>query len=306
MPVKFAPIVLFVYNRPVHTRKTLESLKANSLADESELFIFSDGPKDNASPEVSAKIKEVRELVREKQWCGTVHIKESSKNLGLANSVINGVTETVNKFGKVIVVEDDLVLSPHFLNYMNDALEIYRDELRVMHVAGYMFPVRGILPETFFYRDTSCWGWATWRRAWEKFEPDADKLLTGLRNNERRRAFDIEGSANYYKMLQMQSTGAIDSWAIRWYASVFLNNGLCLHPGRSLVDNIGHDGTGKHCGQTNVYATQPGKDRITDFTQRVEESEEAVRLMTAFFKSLRKPLYIRVINRLLRMARKTT
>ena len=141
-------------------------------------------------------------------------IIERDENRGLADSIISGVTEIVNRYGRIIVLEDDLVLSSQFLNYMNDALEIYKDSEKVMHISGYMFPVKGELPETFFYRTTSCWGWATWKRAWDSFEPDSNKLLNIIKDKGLKRKFDIEGSTGHYKMLQMQSKGKVNSWAV--------------------------------------------------------------------------------------------
>ena len=123
--MKLAPIILFVYNRPWHTEQTLRALMANELAVESELYIYADGPKPNATDEQLQKIREVRQLIRQEQWCGKVHVVESEKNKGLANSVINGVSEIVNKYGRIIVLEDDLKTSPTFLTYMNQALEYY-------------------------------------------------------------------------------------------------------------------------------------------------------------------------------------
>ena len=192
-----APVALFVYNRPRHTEQCLESLSKCEGAGESELFVFSDGPKRSEDKEA---VEKVRELVKSRNWCKEVHVTERKENRGLAKSIIAGVTEIVNRFGRVIVLEDDLVLSPQFLNYMNDALEIYKDEERVMHVSGYMFPVKVDLPETFFYRGTSCWGWAMWKRVWDFFEPDANKLLAAFKSKYLRWEFDINGSIGHYKI----------------------------------------------------------------------------------------------------------
>lgn len=295
------PIAFFAYNRPEHTKKALESLSQCGGAVESELFIFCDGSK---KPEDEENVKAVRILVKSKKWCGKVNIIERDKNRGLANSIISGVTEIVNRYGRIIVLEDDLVLSPEFLNYMNDALEIYKDIQKVIHISGYMFPVKGELPETFFYRATSCWGWATWKRAWEKFEPDVNNLLASFQDKNQRWKFDIEGSMNYYKMLQYQATGKINSWAIRWYASVFLDGGLCLHPGKSFVKNIGHDRTGIHCTLTDVYTVTVHKKRIFYFTQEIRENEEVVKLMADFYRSLKKPFPIRILNKLKQITNK--
>ncbi len=290
-----APIAFFAYNRPEHTRQALESLCKCDGALESELFIYCDGPK-GAKDEKA--VHKVREIVKSYPWCGAVEVIEKDVNVGLANSIIHGVTEIVNRYGRIIVLEDDLVLSPQFLNFMNDALDNYMDIQQVMHISGYMFPVRGKLPETFFYRATSCWGWATWKRAWDKFEPDAIKLLAKFENAKQRWEFDIKGTMQYYKMLAGQTRNNTDAWAARWYASVFLNNGLCLHPGISLVNNIGHDGTGLHCGPTDVYKVEISKERVSHFTMDIKESEQAIMLMSDFYRSLNKPFLVRVFNKL--------
>jgi len=290
-----APIAFFAYNRPEHTRQALETLCKCDGALESELFIYCDGPK-RAIDEKA--VKQVREIVKSYNWCGAVQVVEHDVNLGLANSIIHGVTEIVNRYGRIIVLEDDLVLSPQFLNFMNDALDSYKDIQEVMHVSGYMFPVRGKLPETFFYRATSCWGWATWKRAWDKFEPDAIKLLAKFENAKQRWEFDIKGTMQYYEMLHEQTRNNTDAWAARWYASVFFNNGLCLHPGISLVNNIGHDGTGLHCGPTDVYKVEVSKERVSHFTEDIKESEQAIILMSDFYHSLNKTFFVRVFNKL--------
>ena len=290
-----APIAFFAYNRPEHTRQALETLCKCDGALESELFIYCDGPK-RAIDEKA--VKQVREIVKSYNWCGAVQVVEHDVNLGLANSIIHGVSEIVNRYGRIIVLEDDLVLSPQFLNFMNDALDNYMDIQQVMHISGYMFPVRGKLPETFFYRATSCWGWATWKRAWDKFEPDAKKLLAKFKEEKQRWEFDIKGTMQYYKMLAGQTRNNTDAWAARWYASVFLNNGLCLHPGISLVNNIGHDNTGLHCRSTDVYKVEISKERVSHFTMDIKESEQAIMLMSDFYHSLNKPFLVRVFNKL--------
>lgn len=290
-----APIAFFAYNRPNHIEKALESLSQCEGAVDSELFIFCDGAKKSRDKEA---IEEVRSIAKEKQWCGKVHVIERDENMGLANSVINGVTEVVNRHGRVIVLEDDLVLSPHFLNYMNDALEFYEDNAKVMHISGYMFPVKDNLPPTFFYRNTSCWGWATWKRAWDMFDCDSRHLLKCLKEKNLCREFDVEGTAGFVKMLQSHTKGKLDSWAVRWYGSVFLNEGLCLHPGLSLVKNAGHDGSGIHCVFTDEFNVELSNKRIRQFVDEIEENKRVVELMGGFYKSLNKPLLLRVINKL--------
>lgn len=240
-----APIVLFVYNRPLHTRQTVEALKKNELASESDLIIYSDGPK--TDQDVS-KVSEVREYLRQITGFRSIRIHENNKNYGLANSVILGVSDTVNEYGKVIVLEDDLVTSPFFLRYMNTALERYDDEKKVMQISGYMFPVEFDSDlKAFFLSFTSSWGWATWKRAWSHFDPDAAGYQLLRENDDLKKTFDLGGAYPYFRMLESQLRGEIDSWAIRWYLSVFVNNGLVLYPLKTLVLNNGFDGSGTHC-----------------------------------------------------------
>jgi hypothetical protein len=168
----------------------------------------------------------------------------------------------VRDSGRAIVLEDDLVLSPGFLDYMNAALDMYADDSKVMHVSGYMFPVQRRLPETFFFNSTSCWGWATWKRAWEHYEPRADVLLKEIERRGKEQEFNIEGTHNFMKQLRDNVSGALSTWAVRWYASTFLQRGLCLHPGRSLVRNAGHDGSGEHCAFDATYQHQAIAERV--------------------------------------------
>ena len=290
-----APIAFFAYNRPNHIEKALESLSQCEGAVDSELFIFCDGPKKSLDKEA---VEEVRSIAKRKQWCGKVHVIERDENMGLANSVISGVTEVVNRYGRVIVVEDDLILSPQFLNYMNDALDFYRDNAKVMHVSGYMFPVKDKLPPTFFYRNTSCWGWATWKRSWDMFDSDSSHLLKCIKERNLCREFDLEGTASFVEMLQSHTKGKLDSWAVRWYGSVFLRGGLCLHPGLSLVKNTGHDGSGIHCVFTDEFNVELSNKRIRQFVDEIEEDKRVIELMVGFYKSLNKPLFLRVVNKL--------
>lgn len=241
-----APIVLFVYNRPQHTRRTVEALRANILAKESDLIVYSDAPrmKDHVG-----RVSEVRDYVRQIEGFRSVTVIERHTNFGLARSIIDGVTEIVDKYGRVIVLEDDLVTSPSFLEYMNDALEKYSREEQVMQVSGYMFPVDiRTAQETFLLPLTTSWGWATWQRAWRHFDPTGQGYEEVRKSGAKRNAFDLGGAYPYFRMLESQMRGEIDSWAIRWWLSVFRREGLVLYPRKSLVENIGFDGSGTHCG----------------------------------------------------------
>jgi len=245
-----APIVLFVYNRPWHTEQTLNALAANELADESILYIYSDGPKNGASQDVLKNIKKTRELIKSKNWCKEVFIIESEVNKGLANSVVNGVTEVVNKHGKVIVLEDDIVTSKYFLQYMNDALNVYSDEQKVLSIGALnFFATDKRVSDTFFIPIPDCWGWATWKDRWQLFEPNPQKLLNRLRENGLISKFNLNGAYNFESMLIDQIKGNVNSWAIRWQAVAYLENKLSLYPRYSVTKNIGFGSGGTHGGE---------------------------------------------------------
>jgi hypothetical protein len=298
MNTALAPIAIFAYKRPAHTARLLESLRANAEHASSLIYVFLDGPRDDLDRDDVAR---TRALVRA-QAPGHAVLLERESNSGLAESIIDGVTRLVREHGRVIVLEDDLILSPYALRYFNDALIRYRDVERVMHVAGYMFPVKANLPETFLYREASCWGWATWARAWSRFEPDGRKIRDALLSRGLQREFDVRGSTKYLQMLELQIAGQIDSWAIRWYGSVHVAGGLALHPARALIGNRGFDGTGRHGGETRVYDVQLADRPVRQLTDRIEESEEALEAMIRFRTRLH-ALPRRIYNRLLRHSR---
>ena len=242
---KLAPIVLFVYNRPWHTEQTLNYLMLNELASDSILYIYADGAKPNATDEQLKDLSDVRRIIREKHWCKEVVIIESESNKGLANSIIEGVTEIVNKHGKVIVMEDDLVSSIGFLRYMNEALTLYEDNEKVAGVTGFSFVES--TDNTFFFYDGSSWSWGTWKRIWDQTNFDGAYWLTKLNSRKIRKRFNLNNLYDYYQMLKDQQDGLNDSWAIRFYCSYFFNQQLFLYPQKSMILNIGFD-IGTHCG----------------------------------------------------------
>jgi len=274
-----APIALFVYNRPWHVRKTVESLQANYLAKESDLIIFSDGAKSEKDQE---GVNEVRRYIHGIQSFRKVEIITSSVNKGLSSSIVSGVISVLAQYGRIIVLEDDMVTSPYFLLYMNDALELYSDEERVISAHGYLFPLEVELPETFLLKGADCWGWATWKRGWDLFNPDPKFLLGEIMRRRLERDFDMGGNYPYTAMLWDTLRGKRDSWAIRWHASAFLNGKLTLYPGRSLVQNIGNDSSGTHCKATDHFHTLVSDRRIHVKRIVVEESISAKRALHQF------------------------
>ena len=247
---KLAPVVLFTYNRPDHTLKTVEALKNNLFSNDTDLIIYSDAPKQDSHHK---NVEAVRELIRNIEGFKSLTVVEKSVNQGLANSIISGVTKTVNKYGRVIVLEDDIVTSPYFLKYMNDALDFYENNNQVMHISSYNFPIKvKKINETFLMPPTTCWGWATWENSWSFFRKNPEELLEKFSVKDIY-DFNLQDNFPYWSHVQQNLSGEIDTWAIFWYASVFLQNGQSLHPVIPLSKNIGNDGTGTNCGKDNIY-----------------------------------------------------
>lgn len=275
----YAPILLFVYNRPEHVRRNIQALLKNELAAESELFIYSDAAKDETS---QAAVKEVRAFIRSIQGFKKITIIERAENWGLARSIIDGVTTLINRYGRVIVLEDDLVVAPHFLQFMNDALETYRDEERVGHIQACDFTHDPSLPDTFLIKWTGSWGWGTWDRAWKHFNADGKALLTELESRKLTYTFDFNGKYGYTRMLRRQIEGKNNSWAIRWNASLFLKDILSLNVGKSLVQNEGFDGSGTNCGGGGLYASELYMERLP--VKKISPIEENIQARNAYVR----------------------
>jgi hypothetical protein len=237
--MNLAPIVLFVYNRFENTQILLNSLYDNKLAQESKLYIYADGAKENASKEDLNDILKVRQLISTKKWCKEVIIIEYQKNIGLATSIINGVTELINKYGKLIILEDDLNLSPFFLTYMNDSLDRYKEDTRIGQIGSCNFFANGDkFPSTFFAPFADCWGWATWADRWCKYEYDAEKLLAQLKEKRLMKKFNLNNNSDMESMLLAQINKQFNTWDIQWLAVCVLNNWLTLYPNPSTSQHL--------------------------------------------------------------------
>lgn len=286
-----APIALFVYNRPQHTERTLQFLQQNELAAQSHLYIFSDGAKTDLDRE---KVTAVRKIIKKADGFKSVKVIESKVNAGLANAVIAGVTQLIAEYDQVIVFEDDLITSPHTLSYFNNALNHYREEEKVMHIGAYMYPLKSDnLSPSFFYRAATSWGWATWGRAWKNFEPDINILIKQF-DKKKRTAFSIDNKMNFWKQMQEFKKGKNNSWAIRWYASIFLKGGITLNPSQSLVNNIGHDGTGVHSGINDIYNVIINPKPIVEFPTIIAEDPIAYKAIKSFLTKRKGNMVTRV------------
>ncbi|MDV5037640.1 glycosyltransferase [Vibrio diabolicus] len=295
---RLAPIVIFVYNRPDHTLKTITALKNNFLSSDSELFIFSDAAK-NESDKVD--VNRVREVISNISGFKKVCIIKQERNIGLAGSIINGVTDIVNKYGQVIVLEDDLVTSPHFLTYMNEALCFYKNEKSVWHISGWNYPIKTEgLGDTFLWRTMNCWGWATWSDRWQHFEKNSEKLIQSF-DSDKIKSLNIDGATNFWDQVLLNNKGKINTWAVFWYATIFSNKGLCLNPSASLVVNIGVDGSGSNCGISDVFTSVPSNKTNFIFQDKIEECSLALNRVKDFYNKIDRPYIVRVINKIYRL-----
>ena len=299
--MNLSPIVMFVYNRPWHTQKTIEALRNNELASESELFIYADNAKNK---KINNQVLKVRKYIKKIEGFKNVTIIEREKNWGLSKSIIDGVTKVINKYGRVIVMEDDLVVSPYFLMYMNASLCKYVDEVKVIQIAGYMFPLNiDINEDALFLPLTSSWGWASWKRAWDLFDINATSYEQLKNDSLLRERFNLNGAYDYYSMLENQLDGKIDSWAIRFYLTSFLSNSLILYPRETLVINNGFDGTGTHGIQNNnlnsFASTNNHKPNTKLFPKKIRLSRSWGSINQKLFKIFaKKTMWQRIKNQL--------
>lgn len=293
---KLSPIVLFVYNRLDHTRQTIEALKKNQLAQESELFIFSDAGKNEQSSEDVAQIREYL-----KHICGfkRVSITERETNFGLAKNIIDGVTEIIDKYGKVIVLEDDMVTSPAFLNFMNDALDFYEKEKKVWHISGWNYPidVEG-LGDAFLWRRMNCWGWGTWANRWRYYERNPQKLLKEYTSSDIRR-LNLDGAHDCWAQVVDNARQKISTWAIFWQTVILRHEGLCLNPSQSYLHNIGLDGSGVNCDKNSSYTSDGLNQRYANsFPTNLVEFTPALERVKSFYYSNKRNILIRIIHKI--------
>lgn len=275
-----APVALFAYNRPQHLVSTLNALMDNSDSRNSDLFIFVDGPKNKNDDE---NVRLVKSIAKTTGGFASVSVVSRQENIGLSRSITEGVSEVLKSYNSVIVLEDDLIVSPYFLRYMNEALDLYLNDEGVASVHGYNYPIEQNDQQTFFLRGSDCWGWGTWQRAWQHFNPDGKSLLRQLRTSHMIHSFDLDGAYPFSRMLFQQTQGKNDSWAIRWHASAFIRGMLTLYPSVSLVENIGHDKSGTHSVVTSSFDVEISSVPVILQKIPLEESQAFRKLIRQYF-----------------------
>lgn len=248
-----APIILFVYNRPEHTKKTVDALKLNNLASDSSLFIFSDG---NKTENDKRSVDTVRNYISTVSGFKEIKIILREKNFGLADSIISGVTEVIENYGKAIVLEDDIVTSLYFLKFMNEALDFYENDKRIYSISGYSFPIK--IPTSYKQKiyispRPSSWGWATWKNRWEKAIWNPEQVFN-IENRKQLNLYLDKVGKDLSPMLLKTIEGKINSWAVRWVFTHIKYGVFSIFPTKSLTKNIGADATGTNfVRRTNRY-----------------------------------------------------
>lgn len=247
-----APVVVFVYKRLDKTKKCLEALEENHGAEETEVFIFSDGAKGTEDRNAVQEVRDFLEWYEKKHSFKSLTVCLRETNWGLARSIIYGVTEIISQYGKAIVVEDDLITSRDFLDFLNGALEYYADSKKIGEISAFTYPLKGLETyeeDIYITRKADCWGWATWKDRWELADWEM-KSYPIYRKKGMQKEFE-KLQKGIHKMLRMQMKGELDSWAVRWCYSLFMKEMLTVYPKVSRTRNIGFDGSGVHCGVTD-------------------------------------------------------
>jgi len=265
-----APIAIFAFNRERHLRELFDSLKRNEEFVDSPLFVFLDGPR---TTEESKIVDKVQKLIETELTEINYNLVRASENQGLSNSILAGVDTVLAQHDRIIVLEDDLIVSPVFLKYCNENLDRFASEKTIASIQGFSYPFAPNFKGTYFLKGADCWGWATWSDRWASLERDSATLLKKMRQLKLTNSFDLKGAYPYTNLLSRQAVGKVDSWAIRWHASMFLQNRLSLYPYQSLVSNRGEDGSGTHAGNSSQRSPDPAESLPTQYPEQIFESK---------------------------------
>lgn len=286
-------IAIFAYCRSAHLSKILHSLQRQTIQTALPIHLFLDGPR---SSKEAVDIHACRMVAQEFSGVFNLTIHASTVNRGLYDSLTSGISEVLASHEQVIVVEDDIFMSPYFLAYMLDALNLYASEPRVASIHGYLPPMTRELPETFFLRGADCWGWATWRDRWALYRHDAGLMASEIRSQGLARAFDLGGRVPNLRLLDARAAGRSKSWAICWHASCFLADRYTLHPGHSLVRNIGLDHSGEHCLPSLAMEARLSQQPVVVRKQPIVEDPDIV---SAYARQIgRQPFPRRLLNKM--------
>jgi len=286
-----APVALFVYNRPDHVEETIKHLVNNSLASETDLFIFSDAAK---SDKDIKSVKKVRKVITKIKGFKKINIIERETNNGLAKSIITGVGEIIKEYKKVIVLEDDILTSESFLTFMNDCLDKYKDNFKIKSISGYNYPIKyptQYKDDIYLSQRASSWGWATWENRWNEMRWD-NEFYEKILNNKLVVSKIKKCCDDLYNMMLFQIDGRINSWAIKWVIMHIKNDQYSIFPSKSMGKNIGLDGSGVHKDSTDKFKIEPNILFSYNLPSNIKKIKNIIELQRKFLKySLKDRLY---------------
>lgn len=301
MKITPAPILLFAYNRLDHLKLTIDALSKNKLATVSDLYVFSDGAKEN-DIESKKAVQEIRGYLTTIRGFKTINIVCHDNNKGLAKNITEAVSNYIKIYKKVIVLEDDIITSENFLLYMNTALEKYKNHGRIWHVSGWNYPIvekEDKSQHAFFWRGMNCWGWGTWEDRWIYFNKDPKRIITHW-DKKKIYNFNIDGCHNFFSQIKLNSEGRINTWAIFWYATIFENDGLCLNPIVSLTENVGLDGSGTNCRKQSHKSLFSVSNKVSIYPEEFAEDKKILKKIQICLKENEPSLFKRIIDKLRR------
>lgn len=286
-----APLALFVFNRAKTTKKVLNSLAKNKLIQKTNIYIFCDAPKFSKD---NKEINKVRKLIDNFKNCKKKSVIIRDVNFGLKKNILEGLKFIFKKYEKVIVLEDDILTSKYFLTYMNEGLKKFKDIKKVASIHSYCYPIeeKDNLEDHFFLRGADCWGWGTWKDRWSLYNDNSKKLFQGIKKKKLINDFNVYNSYFFSKMLlnNLKVNEEKKSWAINWYASMYLKNKLTLYPKNSLCKNIGFNVDGTHSLKKNFYPNMNSKFKrynSIDINIPLKENLFAKKKISKFLKKLK-------------------
>ena len=294
-PQALAPVVLFTYNRLMHTKKVISSLNENSLCIFTDLIVFSDGPKEKKH---ESEVNKIRSYLKTIDGFKSVKIIERKKNIGLAESIIEGVSDVIDDYGKIIVLEDDIEVSKYFLEFMNQSLNFYEKKKKVWHINSWSLGINDIdINDYFFHSNVSCWGWGTWKDRWIHFKKNPEQIVSRWSMKQIYK-FNLDGHQDYFKQIKLNYKNKINTWAAFWAASVFENKGLCLTPKAPFSRNIGFDATGTNCKYDDPWSPQAKLFDIPESYEFPEDLFEDFYAREQIKKYYRKNFFKKVQNKI--------
>jgi len=287
-----APIAIFAYNRANHLEKCIQNILLCKEAAQTNVFLFCDGPKKNANQKEIKAVEETREVIKKIQGFKSITVFISKINIGLHNSIVDGISKVLEMNDNVIVIEDDIIVGSHFLKFMNQGIMQFQNDKRIAGITGYSFPINESKP--YFTRTGSCWGWATYKRVWDNFILNRNVLNLDLIAHDERKLFNVYGSI-YENMFLQSKQGIIQSWAIEFYLYYFCQKQFFLMPGVNLISNTGFDGSGQHNKRGNFLTDNNNIGQLNEinFPMQIKEEPSIRKKMNLlYYKGFAKPTFL--------------